>query len=104
MLIPAALATAAVALSTCAVHDGLKVPQSIDRASQAAKLLSKGVDPDCRLPRLDGSTPLLMAASNGHVSIAKLLIDRKADVNRKDPHGDTALMAAVQRCIGGCAY
>jgi len=62
----------------------------------AAKLLSKGVDPDCRLPRLDGSTPLLMAASNGHVGIAKLLIDRKADVNRKDPHGDTALMAAVR--------
>jgi ankyrin repeat protein len=45
----------------------------------------------------DGITPLAAAAIHGHLSIAKLLLDRKAgiDMNHKDIDGITPLAAAV---------
>jgi len=42
----------------------------------------------------DGGTPLSIASSDGHLSIARLLIDRGADVNRTYENGFTALHLA----------
>jgi len=41
-----------------------------------------------------GSTPLLIAARNGHVENARLLLDAGADVNDRAPNGQSALVLA----------
>lgn len=43
----------------------------------------------------DGSTPLLLAAHNGHKDVAQLLLTNKADVNVRDNWGDTPLHWAI---------
>ena len=45
-------------------------------------LLDKGVSPNLKTD--DGKTVLMLAADLGHPDIAKLLIDKGADVNAKD--------------------
>ncbi|MBW3622192.1 MAG: ankyrin repeat domain-containing protein [Armatimonadetes bacterium] len=57
-------------------------------------LLGKGANllPD----RIDGITPLMIAASQGYVPVAKLLLAKKPDLNRKDGEGQTALMHAAR--------
>ena len=56
-------------------------------------LLDKGADPN--VTTLNGMTPL-MAAARGNIEAARLLIERKADVNGRNAAGGTALMAAAQ--------
>lgn len=48
-------------------------------------------------PSDEGITPLIAAASEGHVEAVKLLINHKADVNAKDKDETTSLMAASAR-------
>lgn len=52
-------------------------------------LLNAGADPNPR--SLVGSTPLMLAASNGHADVAKTLIAAGADVHAKNQAGATAL-------------
>jgi ankyrin repeat protein len=53
--------------------------------------------------RIAGETPLMLAAKNGHVDAVKLLLDRGAQVNARNPEmpdskrGMTALMLAAQQ-------
>ncbi|MCL1077980.1 hypothetical protein D5R81_09015 [Parashewanella spongiae] len=42
-----------------------------------------------------GSSPLIMAAGEGHVDIVQKLIEAKAKINTRNKDGDTALMHAV---------
>jgi ankyrin repeat protein len=42
-------------------------------------------------------TPLIVAASHGKINSLRVLLDRKAEINRKDNQGDTALHAALKR-------
>src|SRR5581483_5823089 len=57
-------------------------------------LLSHGADADYSK---DNLTPLMFAAKNGNINIARLLISYGADVNKTN--GDsTALMYATQEC------
>jgi ankyrin repeat protein len=42
-----------------------------------------------------GGTPLILATMSGRRDIAKLLLDRKADIDRTNSDGDTALHEAV---------
>ncbi|KAK8169729.1 ankyrin repeat protein, partial [Phyllosticta citrichinensis] len=57
-------------------------------------LLRKNVDVDAK--DYDGRTPLSYAAYEGATSIAKLLLDKKADVNAKDKSiGATPLQEAL---------
>src|SRR5207253_3189716 len=42
-----------------------------------------------------GVTPFYLAARNGHVNVAQLLLDRGADPNDRDPRGNTPLMDVV---------
>jgi ankyrin repeat protein len=44
----------------------------------------------------DGFTPLIIAIGHRQVNSIKLLIEKGADVNAKDDHGNTVLMAASQ--------
>ena len=47
----------------------------------------------------DGMTPLHIACQNGHTEIAGLLLDRGAEVDRKNAEGSTPLNLAVRaRC------
>jgi hypothetical protein len=57
------------------------------------ELLAQGVAVD----EIDnrGYTPLVLAAINRNVDVLQMLIEHKADVNRKDNHGYTVLGAAA---------
>ena len=61
--------------------------------SLARALFERGVPVDARA--VDGATPLLVAASSGHVATLRLLVERGAGVNLADQHGDTALRWAT---------
>lgn len=58
-------------------------------------LLSRGAQPD--MQALDGTTPLMAAASVGSIDAVRLLIDGKADANVPDKGGKTPLMGAADR-------
>lgn len=45
-------------------------------------------------PNKDGLTPLIIAARDGNYEVAKMLIDKGADVNSQTGTGATALMYA----------
>lgn len=53
--------------------------------------------------RIAGETPLMLAAKNGHVDAVKLLLERGAQINARNPEtpdskkGMTALMLAAQQ-------
>lgn len=56
-------------------------------------LLDGGVSPDT----IEGSTPILFDVANEHAAATlKLLLDRGADIDRKDSLGNTALMQALR--------
>lgn len=58
-------------------------------------LLAHGANPNCEEPK-ERATLLLWASEKGCTDIMDLLIRHKADVNKRDIHGDTPLMAACK--------
>lgn len=63
--------------------------------AQVKALLDKGAGVNSKSPY--GSTPLFFACDRGYVEVARLLIERGADVNVKDTfYGATALTWAMQ--------
>lgn len=71
------------------------------RFAVASHLIDQGADVNYKRParhtpdRTRGQTPLWWAASHGHLSLARTLIDRGADVNTPDHHGGTPLTQAA---------
>ncbi|MBI3553386.1 MAG: ankyrin repeat domain-containing protein [Elusimicrobia bacterium] len=63
--------------------------------SGAQALLAGGADPNIRGGYLDGETPLMIAASAGHLPVVKVLIDKGARINEAGYRGETALMRAA---------
>ena len=74
-----------------ALDDLLKAANAGD-TNAVAGFLSKGLDPDSSDKQ--GNTLLMIAAMQGHEALAKLLIERKANVAKRSPAGDSALMLA----------
>ncbi|MFY9317284.1 MAG: ankyrin repeat domain-containing protein [Burkholderiales bacterium] len=72
--------------------DQLLKAADIGDAKAVAGFLSQGLDPNSTDKQ--GNTLLMIAAVQGHEALAKLLIERKADVARRSPAGDSALMLA----------
>src|SRR5208337_1704122 len=63
---------------------------------EVKSLLDKGVDPDIK-KCLNGTTPLMVAASFNRTEILKVLIAQGAGVNDIDKSGSTALMLAADK-------
>lgn len=63
---------------------------------EVAALLEKGADVNYRAPD-SGSTPLMMACTYGFEDIARMLIEKDADVNLQANNGATALIGACHR-------
>ncbi len=63
-------------------------------AGAVQALLARGAKVDGR-DDLNGSTALMMAANGGNVKVARLLIEKGADVNAEDESTSTALMMAA---------
>jgi ankyrin repeat protein len=61
------------------------------------RLLKRGVNPNCRDTdeEMENETPLMRAAGNGDVALAKMLIRHGAKVNLQDKIGRTALAVAA---------
>jgi ankyrin repeat protein len=64
---------------------------SVGDAALVKKQLDEGADINAKD---DGLTLLMKAATEGYLKTAKLLIDKKADIDAKTNEGNTALMAA----------
>jgi hypothetical protein len=60
---------------------------------QLRDYVCNGVDAD--LADEDGTTPLMVAAHNGHRQVVRTLVAHGADVNRLNQHGHTPLTCAV---------
>jgi Ankyrin repeats (3 copies)/Ankyrin repeat len=64
-----------------------------DSAEVAQLLLASGAEVNCHGPL--GTTPLILAASNGSRRTAEVLLDHGADVSTPDGHSETALSQAT---------
>ncbi len=72
----------------------------LDRRAETAKLLiNHGIDVNAKL-KYDGSTALIWAAFLGDVELAKLLLDKGADVDSGLTDGRTPLLCAVTGSLG----
>jgi ankyrin repeat protein len=60
----------------------------------ALHLLDRGASPDPS--RLDGATPLMLAAANGHMTLIERLLKQKRNLNKRDGDGATALIYAAR--------
>jgi outer membrane protein assembly factor BamB len=93
-LVAAVLATVAV---PPAVEQGeaLRAAAAAGKLAEVQALLDSGVPVDA--PARHGNTALLFAAEQGHLDVARLLVERGADVNARERFfGGTPLAAAVQ--------
>lgn len=64
-------------------------------ASEVLYLIQKGSDLDIRDHQ--GSSPLIIAAKNGHLDIVTMLLENRADPNIRDMNGKSALLWACEK-------
>lgn len=66
-------------------------------AELVKEMLQRKKKPDVNETTRDDLTPLMLAARQGHVEVAKLLIEHGAKVNKQAENGHTALTRAADR-------
>ena len=77
------------------IHEKLYDASVAGDVTRVTQLLKEGAQPDNYRYRWNyGVTALYVAAQNGHIDIAKILIEAGADVNIQDNDGETALSKA----------
>ena len=59
------------------------------------ELINSGADVNAQ--NIQGSSPLMMAANNGHVNCIRVLIASGAGISKQDRYGVTALMSASSK-------
>jgi hypothetical protein len=85
------LARHVVLLAYCANDSDLPV-QAIAYGMLCSQMTKRGMDVEVR--GKDGWTPLLVAATAGHVKAAEELLSAKANINALGDNGETALIVA----------
>lgn len=73
------------------VYDAAKIG-NLYGLKECVDVLHLGVDDEDD----DGYTPLMIASSNGHLKMVKLLIENGANANIKNVEGETASMIALR--------
>lgn len=73
------------------IIDSKKISLTIHFLPKIKKLLKNGADPN--ITDYGNISPLMHAASNGHIKTVELLLQYKANPNIKDYKGYTAIMA-----------
>jgi ankyrin repeat protein len=68
-----------------------------DDVQTVSKAIREGADVNASYERGNALTPLVKAADSDSEAVAKLLIEKKVDVNRSDKGGSTALMHAARQ-------
>ena len=69
---------------------------SVEIAFKVRLLLHAGADFEQAL-ETDGSTPLLIAAAQGHADVVAVLLERGAERDRAKRNGQTPILAAKQQ-------
>src|SRR5262245_16478682 len=75
-----------------AAYDDLLRAAELGDATGVDQMLGKGMDPNTADAK--GNTILMIATREGHQDVVRTLIRRKANANRRNQYGDTALMIA----------
>ncbi len=91
----------APALYAQALLDDLFVAAVNDRADQVKAMLARGVDPNS--VDKNGDPVIVAAARAGSASVVDVLIASKAEVDKRNRWGDTALMVAALNGQAGIA-
>jgi ankyrin repeat protein len=94
LLLLGSLALALPANAQPTLDDLLRAVQTNDLVEVRA-LIERGFDPSSVDAR--GNTLLMQAAWEGNADMAKLLLDKRARINLRNPAGETAIMLAALR-------
>ena len=78
-----------------AAYDDLLRAAELGNAKALGELLDKGLDPNTADAK--GNTLMMIATREGHRDVVWLLVKRKANANRRNQYGDTALNLAALR-------
>lgn len=68
-----------------------------DPGGLVEKLVTNGVNINERVVKSNGKTLLIATCEEGNIELAKILIDRGADINARDADGGTALIEACKK-------
>lgn len=79
--------------ATAALLDEIFDAVSRDDLSSLNRLLDRGMDPSST--DKSGHSLLMYAARDGKTEVARVLVERKANLNARNPHDETALMLAA---------
>ena len=82
-------------LLACKKNENLK--EASNKLAIVKEIISRGANVNIK-ENLNGMTPLLFAAQNGFIEVAKLLIENLANINEKSNNGATPLLLAIEFC------
>ena len=85
-----------LSVGTSDIHGNTPLHQAVfNGQSETVRILLSTSDDMLNIPNDEGETPLIIACMKGNLTVAKLLIDAGADVNKALLNGNTPLHFAV---------